>query len=168
MTLNKGYRRKRSVDVKNLLVEKQASGRTLLSFVYDLDGNVMQQTDVTGKHTTYHYDLSNRLTEVWDNGKCIAKYEYYLDDTIKSLNCGSLYTTYGYDADQNVTSLKTVLGEEIFIENHYGYDGNGNRVEKRQLQGITTYTYDSRNRLVKAEYPDRMEQLFYDPAGNLL
>lgn len=49
---------------------------------------------------------------------------------------------------------------------HYRYDGNGNRTEKNQLQGTTTYTYDTMNRLQRVEYPGRKEELFYDKAGN--
>ena len=31
---------------------------------------------------------------------------------------------------------------------------------------MTSYAYDSRNRLSVVEYPDRKEELFYDRAGN--
>ena len=71
-----------------------------------------------------------------------------------------------YDADKNLTMLKSVLGEETIVENHYRYDGNGNRTEKQQKHGITTYTYDRLNQLVEVNYPDRTETLFYDKAGN--
>ena len=64
-----------------------------------------------------------------------------------------------------------MLGNETIADNHYRYDGNGNRLEKCQRQNggtalVTSYAYDSRNRLSVVEYPDRKEELFYDRAGN--
>lgn len=161
-----GMRYSYGYDSRGRLTEKKASGRTLLSFAYDLNGNLTRQTDVSGKTTEYRYDLIDRILEVWDNGKQVAGYEYNPDDTVKELHCGNLYTEYAYDADRNLTGLKTMLEKEVLVDNHYRYDGNGNRVEKRQLHGITTYTYDSRNRLSAVEYPGRKEGLFYDKAGN--
>ena len=54
----------------------------------------------------------------------------------------------------------------MLADNHYRYDGNGNRIEKQQKHGTTTYAYDNRNRLVTAEYPSYKEELYYDKAGN--
>lgn len=153
-------------DSMDRLMEKKASGRTLLSFTYDLNGNLTGQKDVTGKITEYRYDLIDRVSEVWDNGNKVAEYGYNPDGTVKSLSCGSLYTEYAYDPDRNLTGLKTMLGNEILTDNHYRYDGNGNRTEKKQIQGTTTYTYDVMDRLQKVEYPGRKEELFYDKAGN--
>ena len=149
------------------LKEKTASGRRLLAFVYDWNGNRTAQEDVSGKVTEYRYDVADQLTEVWDSGKKMAEYTYNPDGTVRSLQNGdSLYTEYTYDADRNLTGLKTILGTELLVDNHYRYDGNGNRTEKRQLHGLTAYHYDSQNRLSLVEYPGRREELFYDNAGN--
>ena len=78
------------------LTEKKASGRTLLSFQYDLNGNLTHQMDVTGKVTEYRYDLTDSIREVWDNDKKIAEYTYNSDNTIHSISCASLYTEYTY------------------------------------------------------------------------
>lgn len=51
-------------DIMDRLMEKEASGRTLLSFTYDLNGNLTSQKDVTGKTTEYRYDLIDRVSEV--------------------------------------------------------------------------------------------------------
>lgn len=69
-------------------------------------------------------------------------------------NGESLYTEYAYDNDKNLSFLKTHLGSETLAENHYRYDGNGSRTEKRQMNGMTLYHYDSQNRL-RMEYPGR-------------
>ena len=153
-------------DVLGRLTEKKASGRTLLSFQYDLNGNLTHQMDVTGKVTEYRYDLTDSIREVWDNDKKIAEYTYNSDNTINSISCGSLYTEYTYDADRNLTGLKTKFGTEVIVENKYTYDGNGNQLEKLQKHGTIKYSYDRMNRLQKVRYPNATEELFYDKAGN--
>ena len=151
----------------NRLREKCASGRKLLAFAYDKNGNLTAQEDVTGKVTEYRYNLLDQVTEVWDSGKQLAAYTYNPDGTVRSIKNGnSLYTEYAYDADKNLTGLLTKLGDDTIVENHYRYDGNGNRTEKQQLSGRTIYEYDSLNRLSRVEYPGWNEELFYDKAGN--
>ena len=121
---------------------------------------------MTGKTTEYRYDLNDNIREVWDNGTKIAEYEYNADGTIKHLKNGGLYTEYAYDADRNLTGLKTLLGAETIVDNRYTYDGNGDRLEKYQIHGTTRYGCDSMRRLAKVEYPNATEELFYDKAGN--
>ena len=72
---------------------------------------------------------------------------------------------YAYDADKNLTGLRTMLGDEVLVENRYRYDGNGNRLEKQQLTGRTLYQYDPLNQLIEVSYQGRTETLFYDHAG---
>ena len=131
----------------NRLSEKTASGRRLLAFVYDKNGNLTGQEDVTGKVTEYRYNLLDQVTEVWDSGKRLAAYTYNPDGTVRSIkNANSLYTEYAYDADKNLTGLLTKLGDDTIVENYYRYDGNGNRTEKQQLRhGTQSMTYDSLN-----------------------
>ena len=55
---------------------------------------------------------------------------------------------------------------EILVDNHYAYDGNGNRTYKQTLSGQTHYGYDSLNRLTEVQYPDGKESFSYDKADN--
>ncbi len=146
--------------------KKSASGRALLTYNYDLNGNLIHQKDVTGKVTEYTYNALDLIEKVTDNGIIIAEYSYYPDGTTRSLKNGTLYTEYTFDTDKNLTSLKTHLGTEVLTDNHYTYDRNGNRTEKRQLNGSTHYTYDGRNQLIKVQYPTYTEELYYDKTGN--
>ena len=148
------------------IAKKSASGRTLLTYNYDLNGNLIHQKDVTGKVTEYTYNALDLIEKVTDNGIIIAEYSYYPDGTTRSLKNGNLYTEYSFDVDKNLTSLKTHLGTEVLTDNHYTYDRNGNRTEKRQLNGSTHYTYDARNQLTKVQYPTYTEELYYDKTGN--
>ena len=48
----------------------------------------------------------------------------------------------------------------------YAYDNNANRIEKRSLMGLSRFTYDSVNRLVKAEYLTGAAEYRHDNTGN--
>ena len=162
-----GMRYSYTYDAMGRMTEKKASGRTLLSFTYDKNGNLWKQKDVTGKLTEYRYTINDEIKEIWDDGKLLAEYNYNEDGTVKNLKNGeSLYTEYAYDKDKNLTGLRNILAGEVLADNHYRYDGNGNRTRKHQLQGDTSYTYDSLNRLTKVQYPGSWEELTYDKAGN--
>ena len=149
------------------LKEKSASGKRLLSYEYDLNGNKIKQTDVTGETTEYIYNEPDQLQEIHDGGKCITAFKYNDDGTIKeAVSANGVKNLYGYDTDKNLTSLSINFNGEVLAQNRYAYDRNGNRTEKQQLRGTTYYTYDSINQLINVKYPDYEEQLFYDKAGN--
>ncbi|WP_346687868.1 RHS repeat-associated core domain-containing protein [Megamonas hypermegale] len=162
-----GMRYSYSYYANGSLKEKSASGKRLLSYEYDLNGNKIKQTDVTGKTTEYIYDELDQLLEIHDSGKCITAFKYNDDGTIKeAVNANGMKNLYGYDTDKNLTSLSIDFNGEVLAQNKYAYDHNGNRTIKQQLRGATYYTYDSINQLINVEYPDYEEQLFYDKAGN--
>ena len=138
-----------------------------MSYEYDLNGNKIKQTDVTGKTTEYIYDELDQLLEIHDGGKYITAFKYNDDGTIKeAVSANGMKNLYGYDTDKNLTKLDIDFNGEILAQNRYAYDHNGNRTIKQQLRGTTYYTYDSINQLINVKYPDYEEQLFYDKAGN--
>ncbi len=72
--------------------------------------------------------MSPLKTEVWNSGKRLAAHTYSQDGTVSSIKNGnSRYTEYDYDADKNLTMLKTVLGEEIIVENTIAMAGTETR-----------------------------------------
>ncbi len=160
-----------------MLIEKQASGRTLLAYVYDLSGNVVSRRDLTGKETCYGYDRCGRLKSVTDNGRVLAAYTYHGDGRVESRTIAdTIRTDFRYDADKNLTYMKTVdmtaQGRKLVWEEYPAYDHNGNMVEKRNLEGTTRYAYDVNNQLVEVSYPGAggllSERFGYDKAGNRL
>ncbi len=80
-------------DVMGRITRKSASGRTLLAYGYDLNGNLTTQRDVTGKVTEYTYNALDLIEKVTDNGTVTAEYGYYPDGSIRSLKNGNLYVT---------------------------------------------------------------------------
>ena len=149
------------------LKEKSASGRTLLAYSYDLNGNKISQKDVTGKTTQYCYNSLDELIEIIDNEVKLASYTYHPDGSMASMSqLNGLYTQYTYDANKNLSGLEVTLEGKALVKNAYTYDGNGNRLEKQQLNGTTSYQYDDLNRLTKVMYPNYSEELYYDQVGN--
>ena len=135
------------------LKEKSASGKRLLSYSYDLNGNKIKQTDVTGKTTEYIYDELDQL-EICDGGKCITAFKYNDDGTIKeAVSANGMKNLYGYDTDKNLIELDINFNGEVLAKNRYAYDSNGNRTIKRQLRGTTYYTNNSINQLTNVKYP---------------
>ncbi len=176
-----GMRYEYTYDVRGRLKSKSASGKELISYGYDLNGNKTSQRDVTGNVTEYKYGISDELLEIYDKGVLRASYEYNPDGTLKRQKTGNgteilTDTCYAYDGDRNLIGLKTFLQggwqkdyktEAIpLVCNAYGYDRNGSRIFKETIGGRTEYEYDSRNRLEMVRYPDRWEKFGYDPAGN--
>ena len=162
-----GMRYSYSYYANGSLKGKSASGKRLLSYEYDLNGNKIKQTDVTGKTTEYIYDELDQLLEIHDGGKCITAFKYNDDGTIKeAVSANGMKNLYGYDTDKNLTKLDIDFNGKVLAQNRYAYDHNGNRTIKQQLRGTTYYTYDSINQLINVKYPDYEEQLFYDKAGN--
>ena len=159
------------------LKEKQASGRTLLAYAYNLSGYVVSRRNLTGKETCYGYDRCGRLKSVTDNGRVLAAYTYHGDGRVELRTIAdTIRTDFRYDADKNLTHMKTVdmtaQGRKLVWEEYPAYDHNGNMVEKRNLEGTTRYAYDVNNQLVEVSYPGAggllSERFGYDKAGNRL
>jgi RHS repeat-associated protein len=251
------------------------SRKTSCIHEYDLNGNRIAMTDISGKRTEYRYNDLDLLTDVYDNGIRQAQYEYNDDRTIRRLTVGEdILSEYDYDLDKNITALRTVMGNRngfigsacsegivpehgkgnmngilspvqneiqppiqngtqtpiqnghlpivqngslplvqngieiqsmaqlglqgdmlpeiqggtqnraenqvhskipyrtgqngtlVLSDSQYTYDENGSCLTKHTIAGLTAYSYDEMNRLVKAEYPTYGEEFTYDRAGN--
>uniref|UniRef100_UPI0025EEFB84 DUF6531 domain-containing protein n=1 Tax=Selenomonas sp. TaxID=2053611 RepID=UPI0025EEFB84 len=157
-------------DKDGLLLNKKASGRTLLAYTYDELGRKTSQTDITGRKVKYQFDKSNRLVDIRNEvDQSIVKFDRDGDGAIQKItHANGMWQDIAYDADKNITSLTVATPDKILAQNTYRYDGNGQRIEKEELAGKTLYTYDSLNRLQQAEYPKYTERFTYDNAGNRL
>jgi RHS repeat-associated protein len=111
------------------LVQTYANGSVLASYVYN-------------------YDQASRLSSEVDNGGATIVYSY--DNANQLLSAGS--TTYSYDATGNRTNYTTGTDNQLIFDgtNTYTYDAQGNLLSKTAGNDITTYSYDTENRLVGA------------------
>src|SRR5690606_34220348 len=163
-----------------LLTNKKADGSIIESYSYTYDGagNQLTKTDSKGT-TTYTYDSVNRLKKVVEpDGKTTQySYDWAGNRTIESVTHqgATVITTYKYDQQNRLISTKTQAGQ--YTENtNYIYDANGNMRSKvvstikprtdgfadlpeidlvkkglAESSSVTFYSYDNRNRLIKAE-----------------
>ena len=68
-----------------------------------------------------------------------VRYRYDCLDRLEQIHYGNgIRTSYQYDADGNVSHLKTRMGSDILLSFRYQYDGNGNRLTKTGMQGPAT------------------------------
>ncbi|MBC2582969.1 RHS repeat domain-containing protein, partial [Clostridium sp. DJ247] len=109
------------------------------------------------------------LKEVWDGNNKAASYTYNPDSTIATIKYSNgINIQYNHDVDKNISGIlaKTKEGKEL-LNHRYFYDNNGNQVRKDESGNITSYAYDSLNRLEKVAYPGGAIEAFgYDKAGN--
>lgn len=122
---------------------------------YDANGNEASVTDGNGNKTAYTYDDQNRLTEV-EQGSLKHKISYEIGEDGKTTT--SLTDANGH-VNQEVTNAaglteRTVdLGdgdEKIAVS--YEYDEKGNKTKETYGNGAyQTFSYDKKNRLIKAE-----------------
>ena len=83
-------------------------------------------------------------------------------------------TNYAYDCDGNISHLETRKESAVLLSFDYQYDGNGNRIAKTGIQGLTAgisaldirYQYDVRGQLLEECQNGAAVRYAYDAAGN--
>lgn len=120
------------------------------SFIYNGEQGqvyVIEGGDGKSVRTTYYFDGSGRLAS-------------------REGNCCGYKTTYGYDANNNITTITDARGST----STYGYDGKGNLLSETDPLGRTVfYTYEPTFNGVKTvkDKKGRVTALDYDASGNL-
>lgn len=150
-------------NVGNVLSRTDALGNT--RYTYDKLGRVLDVKDPLDRDTLYSYDAEGNLTQtVVPGGTPVAgrtiTYAYDILDRLTSENQGgSLVYNWGYDANNDVTSLSDPTGTETETYDSlrqlssvsrggqkfsYGYDANGNVTSRTWPDGTTlTSTYNA-------------------------
>lgn len=173
------------------------------SFAYDYLGNQTQSMSAYSatqncKYTTAStYDHAGRLLSVTDDaGNTLSKTYDWLGNQLTQTapkdqntdpNQTKYPTVYIYDVLGRLVQVQTPLAAGFTGRTDYIYDANGNVTQERIMTGakgktlinrITTYTYDSRNRLTQAKgdgprdsasgtTQDQYTKYTYDALGNI-
>lgn len=136
--------------------------------IYDEAGNVLLTEDRSGRQRRNTYDVLNRLTRS-DYLLDSSFDEWVYDDfgDLVSISNDDVTYSYGYSARHELTSKVDSRFEKTLS---WSYDPVGNIKEKTDYQGdITTYLYDSSNRLVAMRNPAYLQVSYhYDGAGRLI
>ena len=158
---------------------------------YDAEGQLTSVTDPLGHVTQYGYDDNGNLTSVTDANNHVTTYGYDAANrkTSRTLPLG-MTEQFGYDADGNVTTHTDFRGKiaTYTFDNRYPngrptakipdptlgepsvgytYYTNGPRFTMTDASGVTTYTYDLRNRLHTKATPEGTLTYTYDASGNV-
>ncbi|MER5549754.1 DUF6531 domain-containing protein [Streptomyces sp. NPDC002589] len=161
-------------DMSNRVTSVTAPDGSSESTAYDAGGHVVSQVDATGGKTGYAYDKAGRLVSITSpNGN------------VSGANAAAYTTTYGYDADGNLT--KTVdptgaatvtaydsLNRPVKVTDPAGdvtataYDADGNVSQVTDPLGkITKYTYAPGNLPLTVTDPlGKVTTYGYDADGN--
>ena len=159
-------------DFDRVTVVTDRFGQTL-QYAYDRNGNRTSLLDFTGQTSSYAYDALNRVSTIAIPGLGTAQYQYLPNSLLSRLTYPNGATAeYEYDLANRPTELANSQGGEAVAVYRYEYDANGNRTRQEEENGggleVTTYTYDSADRLTGVGYPDRDVVYALDPVGNRL
>ncbi len=133
-------------------------------YVYDEIGNLLQQIDANNHTNMFEYDsLGHRTLETQPGGQ-VATYGYdAVGNLILQTNFNSIVITNQYDVLNRLTNKASINGYKIA----FAYSTTGQRTHMLDASGTTSYTYDSRDRLVTKATPEGTLTYTYDGYGNL-
>lgn len=114
----------------------------------------------------YAYDALRRLVSVTDREKKATTYGYDpVGNRTATSREGKLLESASYDAADQLTALHKGNGQ---LDASINYDANGNLIERRRGDALTTYAYDAADRLAGFTEKDRRSLFSYDGDGNLV
>jgi YD repeat-containing protein len=138
------------------------------SHEYDVNGNVVKETDARGFVTQLNYDALNRLLQKTanDGGKYVYKYDQKLSD-------------HPYDSDGGFVNGRLVSVEgfndkgESYYRKSFSYDRRGRgalaKIRIDDHEWTTRNEYDALNRVTAQIYPDGERVVHqYDNRGSLV
>ena len=143
MSIDKTYNQygeiktKKSQSFKLILKRKKARVDTKIEKVVNLvpnkKGTKLKKQRVINEYN-YTYDELSRLTQVEKNGEVVEEYEYDANGNRISATVNGVATSAYYTLDDQT---------EVYGDNTYTYDEDGQLVSKQSSSGTTTYTYNT-------------------------
>ncbi len=121
----------------------------VVTYTYDVAGNVVKATDAEGGTVQYVYDNAGRLVN-----EVISREDGQPD-----------YGTYMYDANGRV--IVEAYNTTPASSTRYTYDEMGNVTEKSVNNVTTTYTYDKLGRVLTETTDGCTAEYSYDDLGNM-
>jgi RHS repeat-associated protein len=159
-------------DSGNRVTSRTLPGGQKETFTYDAVGNLIGKTDFAGKTSHYGYTALYQPNQViLPNGSTITT-TYTASGQVSavtvnvSANSGlqSGATAYAYDAQDRLTRQTNPDGSFLA----YGYDANGNIIQRSTPAGTTTYAYDASQRLQVVTGSDgKATGYTYDATGRI-
>jgi YD repeat-containing protein len=123
-----------------------------LRMTYDATGNILTVHDGATPMWSYAYDVLDRLTSA-TNEQAASTASWMYDAVGNRLS----ETVDGVRTDSTYNSLNQLIRQGT---TRFFWDANGNLAQKVATDGVTTYRFDSRDRLVEVQLPDT-RSIFY-------
>jgi RHS repeat-associated protein len=137
------------------------------SATYFPDGRLQSSTDPLGNVTQYSYDqTTNTVTTTYPDGGVMVQTNNAFGNPLSITDPLNRTSTFAYDANQNVLAMTNALGKTTT----FTYDGNGNVTSVKDPLGNTiTKTYDQFGRMTQMTDPlGNVTQIQHDNRGNAL
>ena len=125
----------------------------ITQYNYDALNNLLATTDALGRVTRFEYDALNRMIK---RILPLGMSELYTYDQVGNLatrtNFAGKQTSYDYDSLNRLTTKTpdASLGESAIT---FTYTPTGRRQPMSDASGVSTYTYDNRDRLITKQTP---------------
>jgi len=133
---------------------------------YTLDeaGHVIRSQDANGRVTTYAYDgRGRRVSTTLPLGQRSATNYDAVGNVVSQIDFNGQTIHFEYDARNRITTKDFSTG----MDTSFAYTLTGQRAMETDARGTTTYTYDSRDRLLSRSEPDgAVASYTYDDAGH--
>ncbi len=140
------------------------------SYQYDEAGNEIAQIDALGRANSFVYDgMSRRIAHMMPTNALVERFSYDLaGNMIYDTNFNGVIITNQYDALNRLTDQTSTNGYQV----SYTYTPTGQRATMTDTSGLTTYSYDNRDRLLLKEVvwsngPTVLLNYSYDANGNV-
>jgi RHS repeat-associated protein len=176
-----------SYDTANRVIARKGSGQVAVTYSYDAAGNLLS-VSMPQAAANFSYDARDQLVKLTRSNGITSRYTYDMAKRLLSISHSGgegiqIALTYAYDPVGNRSLFSTNVVEPQAVSNKFDagyrlvqsgtasftYDDNGNLTSMTDSGGATTYSWDSRNRLVSTAAPSgQMTAFLYDFAGNLI
>lgn len=135
-----------------------------ITFGRDNVGNMTWRTDGSGT-VNFTYDSINRLTDLSFGGEAIS-FDYDKADNRTSMTSPGATASYVYDAANRMTSQSKTISGRAFTTG-YGYDNNDNLTSLTYPKGLVlTYGYNTNNQMTSAMgFGGSVTGIAYNTAG---
>jgi RHS repeat-associated protein len=138
-----------------------------ISYDYDVRGNRNHMTSPFAKPLDYTYDEMNRLKSVTVNGTNEASYSYLRNGLLKDTMLGNQMTASQSYTGVHLTGLQHKKADGSTTQTFtYGYDPNGNMINRVENSTQHTFSYDALDRISTSSQFN--EAYSYDARGNRL
>ena len=151
-------------DALGRMIRVEDSLSQITRYTYDEVGNRLTQTDANGHTTSFEYDRLGRQTaRVFPDGSRESMV-YNADGTLaKHTDFNGATRKFQYDINQRL--LSRIYADDTGAT--FTYSATGRRTTATDTRGTTTYSYDSRGRLIEKTDPNGYKLTYgYDLHGN--